>query len=154
VLPLVRSEVPGARLDLVGMRPGPEVRALAANDGVDLHADVPDVMPYLQRARVAVVPLRVGSGTRLKALEAMAAGRPVVGTTIGLSGLGLVPGRHALFADDPVAVARAVVSVLQDDGLAAGLAAAGRTFVEERYGWDRIGELFVRSLLTGWDSDR
>src|SRR5205823_15052400 len=87
VLPQVRSAVPTASVALVGRSPAPEVEALGALDGVEVHADVPSVVPYLRAARVAIVPLRIGTGTRLKAREAMAAGRPVVGTTVGLEGL-------------------------------------------------------------------
>ena len=147
VWPIVRRGVPTAKLVVVGARPGPEVCDLGGRDGVEVRADVPAVRPFLDRARVAVVPLRVGSGTRLKALEALAAGRPVVGTTIGLDGLGLVPGRHAAFADDPEALAAAVVRALEDDEWAAGLAAEGRRLAEERYGWDAIGRLFVDTVL-------
>jgi glycosyltransferase involved in cell wall biosynthesis len=147
VWPLVRRDVPAATLMIVGARPGPDVLQLAGRDGLDVRADVPAVRPFLDRARVAVVPLRVGSGTRLKALEALAAGRPVVGTTIGLDGLGLVPNRHAAFADGPDQLAAAVVRALTDDHYAAGLASEGRRLVEDRYGWEAIGSLFADTVL-------
>jgi glycosyltransferase involved in cell wall biosynthesis len=95
---------------------------------------------------VAVVPLRIGSGSRLKALEAMAAGRPVVGTTIGLGGLDLLHGRDALVADRPVQLAEAIVRCLEDRALAARLAASGRRLVEQRYSWSRIGADYAALL--------
>lgn len=147
VLPQIRQVVPAATLDLVGRSPVQAVTALTHIDGVSLHADVPEIRPYLERARVALVPIRVGSGTRLKALDAMAAGRPVVGTTIGLAGLGLVDGVEAIFADDGPAMARAVVALLRDDALASSVGAAGRRVVEQRFRWDRIGDRFAASLL-------
>ena len=93
VLPAVRARVPEVAVDVVGRTPLDEVRALVdATAGMRLHADVPSIAPFLADARVAVVPVHIGSGTRLKALDAMAAGRPVVGTTIGLEGLDVVDG--------------------------------------------------------------
>ena len=138
VLPLVRAQVPEVTLDLVGRDPLPEVVALAERPGIALHADVPSVVPWLDAARVAIVPLRFGSGTRLKALEAMASGRPVVGTTPGLVGLGAVDGEQVLVADDAAAFAAAVVRVLRDDDLAHRLARAGRELVEERFDWAQV----------------
>ena len=147
VLPLVAAEVPDVCLDLVGRQPVAEVRALGSRPGVQLAADVPDVLPWLQSARVAVVPLRIGSGTRLKALEAMAGGRPVVGTTIGLAGLGIEPGVHAEVADDPAAMAAAIVSLLRDDGRAARLARAARALVDSHFSWDHVSAIYVDALL-------
>jgi glycosyltransferase involved in cell wall biosynthesis len=147
VLPLVQAAVPEATLDLVGHAPRAEVRALAGRPGVSLHPDVPAMAPWLARARVCVVPLRIGTGTRLKALEAMAAGRPVVGSSVGLEGLGLVDGRHAHVEDDPRAFADAVVRVLTDDAHAEALIVAGRALVEERFGWRAIGDDLARDLL-------
>ena len=146
VFPLVRSEVPGVRFDVVGREPGGEVRALGRLDGVDVHADVPDMRPWLEGCRVAVVPLRQGTGTRLKALEALAAGRPLVGTTIGLEGLDLVDGVHAVMADDPATMAAGIVQLLTDDAAAGRLAAAGRALVDERYRWDAIAARFAAQL--------
>lgn len=148
VLPLVREAVPGATLAVVGARPVQEVIDLADLPGVTLHPDVPSVVPHLEAARVALVPLRIGSGSRLKALEAMAAGRPVVGTTIGLGGLEYVAGTHALVAEDPAGLAAATIRLLRDDTLARSLAGAGRALVEERYRWDRIAGRFTDLVLS------
>ena len=147
VLPLVRDAVPGVELAVVGARPTPEVLALGRLPGVTVHADVRSVVPYVDAARIALVPLRIGSGSRLKALEAMAAGRPVVGTRVGLGGIAYRAGVHALVADDPAGLAAATVRLLGDDQLAAALATAGRALVEERYGWDRIADRFADLIV-------
>jgi glycosyltransferase involved in cell wall biosynthesis len=148
VLPLLRQTVPEASLDLVGRLPTAEVRSLADRPGVRLHADVPDVLPYLQRARVAVVPVQIGSGTRLKALEAMAAARPVVGTSVGLAGLGIEPGRHALVADDPRGLADAITVLLRDHAAAMELAREARKLVEHAFGWPQVAEVMAVALRT------
>lgn len=147
VWPLVLRRRPDAELAIVGARPGPDVAGLASAPGVSLHADVPDIGPYLRWSRVCVVPLRIGSGTRLKALEAMSAGRPVVGTAIGLGGLGLRDGEHAAFADDAPGFADAVCRAFEHDAWAASLAAEGRRLAEERYDWRPIGRRFVEVVL-------
>lgn len=146
VWPSIRREVGDAVLEIVGARPPEEVRALSRIEGVTVHADVPDVVPFLEHSRVAVVPVRIGTGSRLKALEAMAAGRPVAGTTIGLGGLDVRPGHDVLIADEADALASAVVRCLRDSELTAALGARGRAIVEERYGWSRIAADYA-SLL-------
>ncbi len=146
VWPAIRARVADATLDIVGARPPSDVLALGNRDGVAVHADVPDVVPFLERACVAVVPLRIGSGSRLKALEAMAAGRPVVGTGIGLGGLEARPGRDLIVADDPGAFADHVARCLADRELAMRLGRQGRALVEERYSWERIGAEYATLL--------
>ena len=140
---------PGRTLQLVGRAPRDEIRDLDRRPGVEVHADVPDMRPWLDGAAVVVVPLRIGTGTRIKALEAMAAGRPVVGTTTGLEGLEVRHGREALLADEPAAFASAVVSVLEDDSLADRLAAGGRRLVEAAHDWDVIADELVASMFGG-----
>jgi glycosyltransferase involved in cell wall biosynthesis len=152
VWPQILAAVPDATLELVGRSPAHEVLALARMPGVSVHADVPSMVPYFESARVVVVPLRVGTGTRLKALEGMGAGRPVVGTTVGLEGIGVVDGVHARVADDAGAFAEAVIETLQRDELANSMAEVGRAHVESRFGWDRIGARFVDMVSELLDS--
>jgi len=138
VLPLVHAAVPEFKLDVVGSSPPPAVQRLARVPGVHVLGHVPDPRPWLRDAAIVVVPLRAGSGTRLKILEAWAAGRPVVSTTIGAEGLDAVHGRHLLMADDAPAFARAIRRLLADAGLRDRLAREGRRLVEERYGWPSV----------------
>ena len=149
VLPLVREKVPSARLLLVGREPNDRVRRLAGRPGVEGHFDVPAIPPYLRSARVALVAVRQGSGTRLKGLEAMAAGRPLVGTATGLEGLSLEDGRSALIADTADDLAAAVVRVLEDDDVASRLARAARSVAEDRFGWDRLAGEYLDQLGLG-----
>jgi glycosyltransferase involved in cell wall biosynthesis len=146
VLPLVQATVPRVRFSLVGRDPVPEVVALARRPGVELHANVPRMAPWLRSARVVVVPLWLGTGTRLKALEAMAAGRPVVGTSIGLEGLGLVDGVHARVVDDPTEMAAAVTELLSCDAMTEALAAAGRRHVEDNFRWEVLADRFADAM--------
>jgi glycosyltransferase involved in cell wall biosynthesis len=146
VLPLIQQRKPEAQLVIVGRDPVAAIRALTRLPGVQLHADVPRVEPYVEAARVAIVPLRVGAGTRLKALEAMAGARPVVGTSIGLAGLDVIDGVHARVRDDAAGFSAAVVELLGDDDAATRLANAGRALVEEHYSWREIGGRYAEWL--------
>ncbi len=143
IWPSIRAAVPAATLVLAGRSPAAEVLELGRLPGVSIHADVPSMVPYFEAARLVVVPLRVGTGTRLKALEAMAACRPVIGTTIGLDGIGAVDGTGARVVDDPEAFASAAVETLTRDDLANSLAKLGRAHVERSFGWDHISSQFV-----------
>jgi glycosyltransferase involved in cell wall biosynthesis len=147
-MPLVLQSVPSATLTIVGRNAVDEIRALGQLPGITLCLDVEATVPFLQAARVALVPIRVGAGTRLKALEAMAVGRPIVGTTIGLAGLDIVEGVHARIADTTGSFASAIVDLLNDDEASDRLAREGRALVERRYSWDRIGEGYA-DLIDG-----
>jgi glycosyltransferase involved in cell wall biosynthesis len=144
VWPLVRQAVPGAELALVGRSPTAAIRALDGSDGVAVHADVPDMGVWFGQARVIAVPLRFGTGTRLKALEAMALRRPLVGTPIGLAGLDLTDGVQALVADEPAAFAAALARTLVEDMGAMVRAAAA--LLHERFTWDHVGRRFVEGI--------
>lgn len=131
--PRVRAAVPAATLTSVGRDDSPLTAECRATPGVTVTGWVPDIDPFVQRSRVLVVPMRAGSGMRVKILEAMARGVPVVSTTVGCEGIEVESGRHLLVADTPEAFADAVIQVLQDDRLAASLAGAARALVLERY---------------------
>lgn len=155
VLPLVHRQMPEAHFTIMGRSPKPEVAALAS-ERVTVTGEVPDALPYFRRAAVCVVPLRMGSGTRLKILEAFALGKAVVSTTVGAEGLEVVPGQHLLIADDPPSFAAAVVRVLQDADLRERLGRAGRELVEQRYDWRQIVREIERTYETalGLKADR
>ena len=148
VFPRVREQRPDAKFALVGLDPAPEVVALENDPGVTLHRNVPDTRPFLAAARVTVVPLRFGTGTRLKALEAMAAGRPLVGTAIGLAGLGLSP-TQACVVDDAATMAASILRLLADDETCRDMALAARQLVERRFTWEAIAPNFIRAVLGG-----
>ncbi len=152
VLPLVQAKVPDVHFDLVGRDPVGEVLELGRRPSIEVHADVVRMEPWLARARVVVVPLHIGTGTRLKALEAMAAGRPLVGTSIGLEGLGVVDGVDARVVDDPATMADAIVELLTSDTRAATLAAAGRRLVETSFRWETIAERLAEALEAAADT--
>lgn len=143
VWPRVRAARSAAHLDVVGFAPTDEVAALDGRAGIRVHADVASTVPFLQGARVAVVPVRIGSGTRLKALEAMASQRPVVGTTIGLEGLDVEDGEHVLVRDDAPSMAAAILALCADGAQADGVARRGRALVGERFAWPRLAERFA-----------
>jgi sugar transferase (PEP-CTERM/EpsH1 system associated) len=137
ILPRIRADVPGATSTLVGARPARAVRRLAAPGAhVAVLGPVPDLVPHIASASVAVAPLRAGSGQSLKVLEAMACGTPVVATRRAVEGLAVADGTHLLLADDADTFARQVVRLLREPGLARRLAGAGRALVESRYDWE------------------
>lgn len=137
VLPLVRAKLADVRFSIVGADPPAEVRALAGN-GITVTGYVDDVRPYLATAALAVAPLRSGGGTRLKILEAFAAGVPVVSTSIGAEGLEVVAGEHLLLADTPAELAAATLLVLRERTFAQRLADAAQRLARERYSWEHI----------------
>jgi glycosyltransferase involved in cell wall biosynthesis len=152
VLPAVRREAGPVRLTVVGRNPSEGLRDEIAADGVEVTGTVDDVRPHLARAAVAVVPLRIGGGTRLKIFEALAMGKAVVSTTVGAEGLPLVPGEHYVRADEPDAFARAVAALLQQPDRRRALADAGRDLVVSRYSWAQVSGIFEQRLREAVDS--
>jgi len=138
----------GARFRVVGSNP-PRALAQEARGAVlqtEVLGFVDDLAPIMRRARVFAVPLRRGGGTRLKILEAMAWGVPVVTTSAGSAGLDLVQGDHALIEDEPRAFAAAIDRLMDDDVLWRRLSSGGRKLVEDRYGWHAVGERLDAAL--------
>jgi len=135
VWPLLRSRFPALRWRIIGKNPDAVAKLVAHDSSIQLIGPVDDAVSYLARAKVAVVPILAGSGTRIKILEAWAAGTPVVSTTAGAEGLDAGDGRHLLLADSPSAFADGVTKLLRDPVLRARLGQAGQALCQERYTW-------------------
>ncbi|MCI0642796.1 MAG: glycosyltransferase family 4 protein [Gemmataceae bacterium] len=138
ILPKVLSQAPEARLVLVGRNPPPGLaERVSRTPRVELHADVPDVRPYLAQAGVMAVPLRIGGGSRLKILEALACALPVVSTGIGAEGLQITPDQHYTRAELHL-LPDALVRAIRNPGSAQAQAHAGQRFVLNQYDWDTL----------------
>jgi glycosyltransferase involved in cell wall biosynthesis len=145
VMPAIRARVPDARLRIVGRDPLPEVRDLARDPHVEVTGTVPDVIPHLAEAHVLAVPLESGGGTRLKILEAFAAGLPVVSTPVGAEGIDAVPNRHRIVTERS-GFAEALAGVLTSPERAAAMAAEARTLARDRYDWSAIGARAAQAI--------
>jgi polysaccharide biosynthesis protein PslH len=142
VFPRVLERVPEARLELVGHEPGDEVRRLAGGR-VSLHASVPDVTPYLDRAAVVVAPIRLGGSMRMKVLEALAAGKALVATPRAAEGVEAVPNVHFVLAADDDLV-EALVQLLLDPERRRALAVSARSWAERNLSWEPGVQAFER----------
>jgi polysaccharide biosynthesis protein PslH len=139
IWPALRAQFPELMLDIVGSNPTPAVRALGSAGGISVTGTVADVRPYYRKAVAAIVPLLTGGGTRLKILEAMAAGTPVISTALGAEGLSVQPGLDVLIAgDSPAAWVKAVALLTKDDSRAE-IATRARHTVCSHYDWTSIG---------------
>jgi sugar transferase (PEP-CTERM/EpsH1 system associated) len=143
VWPRVRDRLPQLTFTIVGKDPSAEVRELSQLPGIEVTGTVDDVRPFYRDAIAAVVPLNVGGGSRLKILEAMAAGVPVVSTTLGAEGLEVRHNENILIADTNEQLAKAIIKLVENEARREELIAAGRELVSSRYDWSGLGnELF------------
>jgi polysaccharide biosynthesis protein PslH len=140
IMPRIKAQRPDFHLTLLGKDPPPEIQALAGDD-VTVTGLVEDTRPYLQSSAVFICPLRTGSGTRFKLMEALACGCPVVSTSIGCEGLDAVDGEHMLIRDEPGAFADAVVTLLDDPARGRAIGQAGRQWVEAKHAWAHSARL-------------
>jgi glycosyltransferase involved in cell wall biosynthesis len=140
MLPLLEAQIPNVKFYIVGQNPTQRVKQLSQRNNVIVTGMVDDVKPYIAKASVYVVPLRIGGGTRLKILEALAMEKAVVSTTIGCEGLQLTPGKDILIADEPEKFARLVLRLAQDEKFRQRLGQSGRKQVEKKYDWRSIGK--------------
>jgi len=138
VLPKVRASIPAAEFVIVGQRPHARLSSLRGHNGIRITGAVDDVRPYIAGASVYVVPMRMGGGTRLKVLEAMAMGAPIVSTSMGVDGFDVANGREVVIADDPDRFAIEVVKTIEDVERRRVLGECGRRFVEAKYDWKAI----------------
>ncbi len=141
IWPLVRARCTKAAWAVVGKSPHPRLEVLAHTAGVTVIGAVDDIRPYLAAAKVYVMPFRMGSGTRLKLIEALASGIATVSTRMGAEGYPLQDGAQVLFADAPAGFAQSVIELLEDDERREALQQAGRAFAQQ-YDWRRVIPLF------------
>ncbi len=144
--PRIQAQVPEATWQIVGKSPPPEVTQLAELPGVTVTGAVSDVKPYLATAAVAIAPLLIGSGTRLKILEALAMQKAVVSTSVGCEGLTVETGKHLSVADQPELFAQEVIDLLQDPAKRISLGKSGRALIEAEYSWEQCGNSFIHAL--------
>jgi glycosyltransferase involved in cell wall biosynthesis len=149
VWPRLRSLSPECRLTLVGSDPVPALLGLRGTEGIEVTGTVEDVRPFYRNAGIALAPLRMGGGTRLKILEAMAAGVPVISTAVGAEGLAVESGRNILIADetDPESWVRAILSLGESERHRGELVASAMQLVRDRYDWTVIGKLLCNTYL-------
>lgn len=144
ILPLVRKEIPGVTLTVVGRNPYASLVELSKSDpSIVVTGRVDDVRPYIDRAAVYVVPIRIGGGTRLKIYEAMSMGKPVVSTTVGAEGLPVTNNQELVLADSAPEFAAALIRLFRDADWAAELGGRAAKLVREKFGWRGVAESFA-----------
>ncbi|MEN6355767.1 MAG: glycosyltransferase family 4 protein [Armatimonadota bacterium] len=146
IYPLVKAKIPECKLTIAGQKPVESIRSLASDPSIAVIGYVSDSREISKDCGVFIVPLRSGSGVRVKILNALAMGLPVVSTSVGAEGLEVESGTHLMLADTPEDFADAVVKVLKDRELADRIGRGGRALVCEKYSWERVG----RQLLSAY----
>ena len=148
IMPIVATRMPEIKLRIVGRRPPLELQSRVARcPWAQFVGEVADVRPHIARAALVVVPLRIGAGSRIKILEALAMKKAVVSTSVGAEGLAVEDGRHVSIADTPLVFATRTIELLNSPEEQLRLGTNGRRLVEERYSWDRIAEALESAWL-------
>jgi len=144
VLPNVRQEIPDVSLTVVGRNPSPRLlREIRSQPELKFTGRVDDVRPYLSSHALYIIPLRIGGGTRIKAYEAMAMGKPVISTSVGIEGLPVKHGEHFILADGADSFARGIIKLLHQDECREALARRGMDFVRRNFSWGMTADVFV-----------
>ncbi|MCB0197866.1 MAG: glycosyltransferase, partial [Anaerolineae bacterium] len=138
VLPLIQTARPQTTFAIVGQRPHARLDVLRDNPGITITGYVDDIRPYIAGATIYVVPLRVGGGTRLKIMEALAMGKPIVSTSVGAEGFPVVNGKELILADEPATFAQAVVKLISNPMRRLELGRTGRALAHANYGWETL----------------
>lgn len=146
IFPIILEKQPQIKLYITGKVDGALLERLPKMDQVVFTGYVEDIRPWIAQSWASIVPLRVGGGTRIKILESLALGTPVVTTSKGVEGLNLKPGRDLLVADAPKSFAAEVLQLMQDRSMRQALAKAGRAAIERQYDWKGIGRQYHRLL--------
>jgi len=153
IFPKIKRRVPQVTLTIVGRHPTEKVRALAQKDSsIEITGTVEDVRPYINRATIFIVPIRIGSGTRLKIFEAMSMGKAVVSTSVGAEGLDVYNGQDIVIADEESIFAERTIELLKNSEKRVKIAAAGRKRIVRQFDWATVAREFEQicqeSLIT------
>jgi glycosyltransferase involved in cell wall biosynthesis len=141
IFPLIKKQIPEARFDIIGRHPPREVVELARQDtDIITHGYIDDIRPYVAAASVYVVPIRVGGGTRLKILDAMACGKAIVSTSVGCEGIDVTPDENILIGDTPEAFSEQTIRLFKDAKLRQAIEVNARRLAQEKYSWVKIGQ--------------
>jgi glycosyltransferase involved in cell wall biosynthesis len=146
VLPLIRAKMPTCRLAIAGRNPSASILAESADPLIAVTGTVPEVRPFLWESAVSIVPLRIGGGTRLKIFEAMAAGTPVVSTTIGAEGLPLIHGETIRIADSAQDFAAECLALLEDKSARDKMAANALKRIRDQFSWEEVARRFEQTF--------
>jgi sugar transferase (PEP-CTERM/EpsH1 system associated) len=138
IFPIVKKEIPDARFWIVGRNPGRMIRKLHDPPHINVTGTVPDIRPYYENATLLVAPFRFGAGTKLKILESMAMGIPIVSTKVGCQGIKAVAGEHLYIRDDNESFAQGIIDLLKDQEKISQMSEKARKFVVEKYSWEKI----------------
>jgi sugar transferase (PEP-CTERM/EpsH1 system associated) len=138
IFPAVKSRVASAEFWIVGRKPDKKVQNLSEIKGIRVIGAVEDVRPYYAQAKVVVAPYHYGAGTKLKIIEAMATGVPIVSTEVGIQGIEARPGEHLLIENENNRISECVVELLRNEKLRIAFSSAGRKLVEDKYSWTSI----------------
>jgi glycosyltransferase involved in cell wall biosynthesis len=156
VWPALAAARPHIKAVIIGRNPPASLTDKIKQRGLDvtLTGFVEDIRPYVAQSHVYVIPLFVGSGTRIKAFEAMAMGRPVVSTSLGIEGLDVTSGEHFVRADDAGAFSRAILALLDDAALRTRISRAARHLMEQRFSWKNVAAQFEAICLETLERQR
>ena len=146
IFPTIKKENPQIRVYFVGRKPPAGIQRFGRIDGVTITGTVDDVRPYIDKASLIIVPIRIGGGTRLKILEAMAMEKTVISTSIGAEGLDVTNGENIIIADDPDNFAHAIIKQLGDPDASRRLGTNGRNLVEKYYDWQVLGKKYFEFI--------
>ena len=139
IIPLVKKQAPDLKLWVVGANPSAKIKDLAQKDNqIAITGFVDDVRTYIAKAAVFIVPLRIGSGTRIKILEALSMKKAVISTSVGCEGLEVRDNEHLLIRDNPIEFAQGIIDLLKDENLRLRLGQNGRRLVEDKYNWKTV----------------
>ena len=146
VYPLIKARLPQVKLYIVGSNPKKEILQLARDKSVVVTGYVKDLRPYLSRAWVVVAPLQEGFGVKVRVLQAMAAGKPVVSTSMVTRGIDVSPGENIIIADEPLEFADSVIELLNDKRMREGIGTKARLLMETNHSWEKLTDRLNEAL--------